>query len=336
MSLCFVLLMSSGNQTALDRYAEIVQRAQALQVTFESRGLQASLTYEPEKRLRMVAKGKGVDYLLVEKADRVLEINYLSREYDEGPLVQLGSAPARVSSVSSIMPGWLLQGDLRSLLPDGSYVNRGSKKVSTGEGTLFFNRAVSPDKTAWQETSVVLTVNGTPLDVHIKGRTKKGPYEYQWAVSGFRAIARPAASTYAPKIPDGYTPFAVPTVFGMPETGAKMPLQGWKANSGDMLDIRKALPEGGLVAILGAASDPSDRAKASVQHLQDRKLPVLVLSDQKTSFASGYDAGGLKKLGAPATPLFLKLDAEGAIVGIWLGFDAANAKQFEQDVMDAK
>ena len=331
LSLLFALVQT--DELPLNRYAQLIKTAPAVEVKFVNSKIQGELKLVRGSRFRYALNGQGLDYLQVQGFGEMVEISRPDQQYDIHSIDALTRIASRISPAHLYFPDWVFVDDLRKLLPEGKkFSAEGTAKVEGKNGLVFHFREGSG--AAFDDVRVVLTPEGIPLEIHQSGQSMAGAYNRKWTVQNMRSIPKPSDATFKLPIPDGFAPFSVESVYGMVEVGSVLPVDGWKSTiTGRPLDLKKALAQGGLVAILGAESEPSRLALATLTRLKKLGATVVILSDQKSDFAEGFDGGSaISKLSLQGTPTFFKVDAEGKILSTWMGFDSKKAAEFEREV----
>lgn len=336
MPLTFLfLLLESSAETPLERYADLVKVAPALNIQFTSSRLNGTILYQPKVGLRFSATSKGLDYLQVQGFGQQTELDRTSKTYDSLSISAVGKPDSRISAATQAFPTWIFSGDLRNLIPkDAAFKEEGIIKVGSQSGTRYHFRTEGSGE--FSDVDLVLQTSGRPLKLHLSGSSMSGAYDFTWTFSRFEPVAKPKASLFKLTIPDGYTPFSTDTVYAAFSDQGKVPTAGWKGNDGKPLNPLARLPKGGLIALLGSDSDPSQAAQKSIERLRKSGVAVIVLSDKKAVFADGYDVGGFREMGISATPSFFRINGEGVIQAVWMGFDPAQATAFENEVRSGK
>jgi hypothetical protein len=336
MSLLFCLLAPSAPpDQVLDRYAALRGKAPAIEMAYTTGPLASTLLFVPERRMRLEAKAPGVDYLCVITERGMNELDRTDHEYDENTEVQQpGPPPSRISGASAAFPRWILLKDFRKMFPSAKFVGLGRRKVGGTEGDVVRTTIRDEAEGAVHNVELVIDDAGIPRYVLLTGQSRMGGYRSEYKVSRFESRPVPADSRFAFTIPDGYSPYSLDFVPGPAGVGATLPLTGWRAANGGDLNLGDRLKNGGLVAIWGADSEPSRRSAASLGRIRAAGVPVVIVADAAMPGADGYDSDGkiLDKLGIPASPVFYRVDGAGKITAAWMGYDAANAAEFEREV----
>lgn len=331
-SLLFCLIVPSAPvEDILARYASFRSKAPAFQVNYRSYGIACELLLDRKQRMRFRAKSPKVDYLCVVSNEKMRDMDLIARQYDELEGVPVGPPPSRMANVGPIFPGWVFYQDLRKIFNGGAkFVSLGKRTVGavTGEAVRATVKMDGNTHTA----EFLFDAAGIPRQAILSGVTQMRGYRFEYTVDRMVA-ANPQPSQFTFAIPDGFTPHALDTTFGPVGVGQPFPMKGWKSAKGGNLDLAGRLKSGGIVAILGKDSEPSQKARTSISRAIQSKLNVVVLADAPMTAVDGYDAGGaLSALMAPSTPLFYRVDRSGKITAVWLGYDSAKAKQFEREL----
>jgi hypothetical protein len=335
MPLLYCLFLVTGPaDKALDRYVALRRNAPALTVAFTYRDAKGNLLFEPRKRYRFELKGKRVDYVAVIDRGMFRDFDHLDREYDEFEVPGPVPPPSRINEVGSVFPRWVGYDDLRSLAPPRTpFKEMGPQKVGARTGDRV--KADFRDPNGGSHTvDLVIDAEGRPLRVLLAGQAFDGNYRDEWSVSAFRKHAPADPARFSLGVPDGYSPFALDGRGGPVGVGSTLPASGWKAPSGQSYDLRKALPQGGIVAILSTEGNPSRHARESVARLRKAGVKVVVLADSSARDVDAFDPSGkvMDSLDVPALPLFYRVDRTGKVQAVWMGYDRAKAAEFERDV----
>lgn len=337
MNLFLCLLAPGGDAAtdALDRYVALRRKAPALDVVYRSGGLKATLILEPAKRMRLEAKANGLDYLCVVTPSGTRELDRVDREYDALPHNVPGTPRSRVSSAGETFPAWVLAPNMRKVFPPKArFVSLGRRTVGKVTGDAVKGSYRDEQEGSTHNLEVIFGADGAPLHVLSHGQTPMGGYRREWNIDRFRPIPTPADRLFTFALPDGFSPFSLDLIDGPIGVGKRFPLQGWTSASGGTVNFSRRLPKGGLIAILSADSEPSRRAATALGRIKSAGTPVLTLGDAKgVPGVEGYDANGrlIEALSVPSTPVFFKVDGQGKISAVWLGFDPAKAGEFVKE-----
>jgi hypothetical protein len=328
LNLLYCLLVPGVSPDAvLDRYVALRKKAPAIEMVYRSAGMKANLTLVPNKMMRLEAKGAGRDYLCLITPKGMIDFDHAEREYDELPATRTTTPPSRISNVGGTFPTWIMQSDLRKLVPaETKFVGQGRRTVGRVSGELL---KATYDSEGAHTVEVLLDDAGAPIEIKQHGVLPMGAYRQEWTVERFKPIALPPASRFAMKIPDGYVPFSLDVIHGPMGVGNNFPLEGWRGGN-----LKSHLAKGGLIAILSANSEPSRRAGAALAKIKGAGTSVVTLGDAAgVPGTDGYDPSGalLARAGVPSTPVFFKVDSKGKISAVWLGFDPANADAFVRE-----
>lgn len=331
-------LLAPGADTAsdvLDRYTALRRKGPAVDMAYRTGDIKATLIAEPGQRMRLEAKATGLDYLCIITPKGMRELDRVDREYDELPYNRPGSPPSRVSSAGQTFPAWAMISDFRKFFPGPTtFVSQGRKTIGKVTGDAI--KGVWEDKAqdSVHTFEAVIDQSGAPLYVLTHGRTPMGGYRMDWTIERFRCVPKLPAKLFTVTFPDGFSPYSLDLINGPLGVGERFPLRGWTAARGGSLDLTRRLPKGGLIAIVSADSEPSRRAAASLNRVKSAGTPVVTLGDAKgIAGTEGFDPSGaiIDALSVPSTPVFFKIDPQGKITAVWLGFDPAKANEFVKE-----
>ncbi|MGV3618035.1 MAG: TlpA family protein disulfide reductase [Fimbriimonas sp.] len=337
MSLLYCLIAPSAPlEDVLDRYVAFRKQAPAVEMAFRSRGARGTLVVNPGKQMRFEAKANGLDYLCVITPQGMTELDRIERAYDEQPYTSPGNPPSRMVNVSNLFPRWILAPDLRKIFPPtATFTSLGQRTIGGVSGEVV--RGVNKDEEGGEhQLEAVIDAQGAPRYLLVSGQSRMGSYRMDWTIDRIKPIAPPPSSTYAFKIPDGYSPFSLDLIPGPMGVGNKVPLTGWRAAAGGELNLGQRLPKGGLIAILDRESQPSRRAAGALARIRTGGVTVVTLSSDTSAApgTDGYDPTGklLDGMGVPSTPAFFRVDGTGKITAVWLGYDPAKSEEFVREV----
>ncbi len=322
-------------EEALDRYVALRRAAKHLDVGFTSQGVKGSVLVSGP-RMRLDLSSPQVNYTCVITSAGMRDIDRVDREYDEAPEpLRPMRPPSRLTPAVGVFPEFVLFDDLRKLMPSkAKFAGLGKRQVGGTMCDVVGSSYFSEAERVRAKVELAIDAKGAPRRIVAQGETMNGSYYYEWNVSRFAPAAEPPASRFTFAIPDGYSPFSLPEHYATKGVGATFPMQGWRSTSGSPLNLKDLLPNGGLVAVLGVDSMPSQRAATSLQAIGKGGVKVVVLGDARgVSGAAGYDADGsrLNDLDLPATPAFYRVDSSGKITRVWRGYDPAKAADFERE-----
>lgn len=308
------------------------------EMVFQMSGVTMPLTFKLDGVTRMNARyhSAGVDYVVNITPSECIEVNYASKLYEEwtgSPTVRIPKS--NITKVLISVPMWTLVPEFRRILPPGSkFAANGHKNVAGISCDLVHGEGVI------QGVQFVLDAaidsKGCIREMGLRNSGLGGALK-QWGIKSWTPVTNWTADAFRVKAPNGFVPYSLPDTDGPIEAGGRFPVTGWLDARGHSLDLRSRLGRGlGLVAILGADSEPSQEAFASLKRLR-RAMPVTVLTDGKKPMAGadGYDPTGrvIDGIGVRGTPLFFILDTTGRIVHIRMGYDASKASAFESDLI---
>lgn len=332
------LSMTDASDQILSRYAALRAKAPAVEVWCVDPAGKSHYLLVPNKRARFEYRSANSDYVCVISEKGTREIENKDRQYNVLSNTLVGAMPSKISGSSNQYPSWIYPASLQKLLPGGAkFSAKGQRTVRGQSGDVVEGNYSGPDGKV--QLQAVIDSVGAPLYILYKSESPLGSQQREWTVDKFLAVPIPSPQAFELPFPNGYTPYSVESIDGPAGVGTSFPMGGWTKVGKGNLDIKPFLSQGGLVAILGTESEPSMRSLSSLGRIKASGMPVVVLSDsaprQGLASVVGYDATGkqLDLLKVPSTPVFYRLDANGVVKAVWLGYDPTKAKQFEQDVI---
>ena len=268
-------------------------------------------------RLRLDARGNGLDYTAVSTPATVLELDRIEKVYDQHPPIGgMRLYESRISGALGFLPRFLLAASVKGVF--------GNLKVEpVGEGEM---RATVQTQMGPAHLRLLVDPQGRPTLFASKG--PDGTRE--WRIS---AIERSPADSPAFRVvpPTGYVPHALPDLPAPLAIGQAAPLTGWRKGGAtiDLKDPRPGAPR--LLAVLGTDCAPSRAARPFLIDL-GRTMPVMLIEKDGIADPSGRL---MARLSPPGTPMFYLVGADGKVRKLWFGFEAAKGAAWEAEVREA-
>ncbi len=266
----------------------------------------------------------------------IRQLNFLGRQYDDLESERIALAGFRMDGVmDGYFPRLITFPSIRSgVSQNGKFKVIGSEKIG----------GVSTDHIQTKNrTDVGLMVSDFWIDQEGYPRKYTEKYEgspggYAVTLSDWKILSSIPSTEFQLRIPDGFTPYALPKEPPPLEAGSQFPMAGWKiAESSKDVDLKSLLgPSGGLVMVLGTDSI-SNACRATLQGLVSKGVKFVVVEAEGGSKIPGALSNKNPKVIRELTPGDLPLgffvDGKGINVGMVQGFDRSKPKDFLDQVM---
>ncbi len=271
-------------------------------------------------RLRFDVKGPGTDFSLESTPEAYVEVERTERTYDERASTGgFRTYESRISGAPTLLPGFLLAGTVANVFggnkPIVAPVAGGDElrvTIQSPAGPVVLRLVVAP--------------SGRPV-----AYSSEGPRgDFAWRIAAFDAIG-PDPTPFHVELPLGFVPHALPEMPVPLQVGEAAPLVGWR-KAGKPVDLNE--PDRGrprLLAVLSPDSLPSRAARPFLIDL-GRTMPVFLIEPGGVTDPSG---SLMKRLSPPGTPMFYLVGPDGTVKKLWLGFDVAKGKAWEDEVRAA-
>ncbi len=272
------------------------------------------------RRLRFDAKADSLDYSVSSVETGYVELDRVSRKYDQRPSIGgFRVYESRFSSAPGLMPGFLLSAKTTAVL------GIGKPKVTAVAGGDELHSTVTTQNGPL-ELRLVVDPQGKPVRfsrVGVGGSTA-------WRLTSFADVA-PTLAPFQVVPTAGYVPYALPDLPTPLAIGETVPLTGWRQDGKavDLGAIQRGKPR--LLAVLGDDSPPSRAAEPFLKDL-GKNLPVFVIGPGGITDPSGTR---LRRLSPPGAPMFYLVGADGKVLKLWFGFEAAKGAAWEGEVRAA-
>lgn len=342
--LLLLLTQTAPAEHVLDRYVAFKKSTPQLDVNFTARlgngpGIGGQAFMDSNKRLYMMLSAKGLSYQCVSTPEGTVEQDNVEQLYDEWPgTPEISPRISRLTGANQLFPFWLYSRDLREMMPKGTpFLIAPQPETVAG---IKCDRLLASYERPPESGKLDLAVDpsGIVRRLRLTSTDMQGTRTFEWTFTRMQAMHAADASKFSLGIHTGYVPYALPNREGLPEVGQKFPVSGWMSGTGRIDLNRKLGAQGGVIALLGSGSAPSDEARASLAKIR-KSVPVVVLTDQPSAVAGAdaWDPSGqlIKSVNAPATPLFVLVDGTGKIRRMWMGFEPDGASAFETDVRNS-
>jgi hypothetical protein len=216
------------------------------------------------------------------------------------PIITAGPFSGASPSVIAKGTPWKLEGKTGN-------VERYSKTVQSQEGPQTYKLEVNE--------------NGEPVSY-------VGTDETTYVAKSFQVVDELPLQQFRVEPKLGFLAYELPADLLMLQTGAKFDWSKFQAAS----DVRSFKPDGNTLFIFVDPSEPSSRnAMTWISSAgSGYKKVTITKGSSQTGF---FDPSGeeIRKI-TSSTPLFVMVNKDLKIVGMWLGFDLAKTKQFEADI----
>lgn len=301
-----------------------------------------SLAFKRPGSLKYVMNWGDEQYVFWGTRRGGLEIEQNSRSYCEVPPgIGFFAPPCRVSDIpEACFPMFLLGTDVAKSFPKAAKFTV-TRNAPFEHGTADHVHATIGGAGSFS-ADLFVRKDGFPVGYKVDIDAPGISVHSSIVLSDVQANKALAASTFEAKIPRGFLPETFDAEPPPIQSGAPMPLTGWKdLRSGAPADLAKEPPAWRVFAVMAADCLPSREALQTLRRLS-ASTPVVILSTNpspaqswpSTDLPIYYDAKGdsLAKLSAPGTPLFILVDGQGVVRRVWYGFDPAQSDAFLKSI----
>lgn len=341
------LLRDSQVDAAFARFKAAMQAMPSYEAHFtvgtpKRVGFNAMWIAEDHKRILYDADPVGGHDIVTVGPEGYREVDHRTRTYDESPgPASASQLQSRMSRIVETSPIWLMVGDLHRLVFQGTTPVWAGKETVSGISCDLIRDSFT-GRMGRASLELCIAPSGLVYRMYRVQLTPQGEVEMQWIFRDYKPLVSPVPAMFANPIPDGFLPYSLPDHDYPTEVGRKLNLSGWVDSA---TGAKWKAPASRLLFVLTSReSAPSGRALRALTRwkteLSARHITVAVASDASSAdLAGGHlynpDGRSLLALDAPATPLFVLLDATGTIANLWMGFDPAREAAMHSDLVKA-
>jgi len=338
-----LLTQTAPADVVLDRYVAFHKSCPQMAISYTAKSGPAWVKGEglvdSGKRLFISMKAPDLDYVASITPRQVVELDKLTQLYDEHSGEEQAYVPkSRLTGAVQMFPRWIRANDLRQILPKGV-----SFLISEPEtiGGASCDRVVAKYSLPDHSSGVIdasIDSTGVVRRMRILAQSLMGTTDFEWAFTEMRPIRASDEPKFDVKLPVGYVPYALPSNGDPVAVDRVFPMNGWATASGKLNLGSKLGANGGLIAILGEDSPPSEAAKVALKRVASG-VPVVTLADgpHAVSGLDGFDPSGklIDAVNPPSTPFFALVDGKGKVRRLWMGYDAEKSADFEKDIRNS-
>lgn len=316
-----LLLVLQQPPSGIARFHEFFQKASSFSVRITAHsnrvpvvGKGTLLVSKPDS-FRLKMDWDQVGYDLVKTREEMLEVSRYAKIYhtmpdDPGLIVHYSAYPI-LQEESLPLP--FLVGDLTKFVPPGTTF----KTIGKKDG-------VETDKAVWSgagtgRVTVKVASDGRLVSFEAYSASPNGIVQRTFEFSDYNLAPPIPSGAFSTQPPTGFVAYQLPTIIAKIAVGEKLKLGSW--TSGSEAKNLDEVAKGKLLVVRESDSPPAD---ALLGFLANQKLPAdkLVLSlDGPGGDYHSPDPKVADSLASMGTPLIILLDAQGAIKGLWLGYD---------------
>ena len=334
----------------LDDVSQVLARADAFlakNVSFEAeykfsgyllKREPVKLRIEKPDRVRFWANLSLSDYEVSSTEKGWVDVEHRDKVYDDPGVAQgIGLRDSRVSQAFALaFPRFLISPTFSSTVPgEKARVLTGNAKVGTLTGDKITYEMKQPGTLV--NYQVLIGKDGNVLYYKFKVQSMSGNQEGEWELSKFTA-KKFQLSDFVLRVPDDYAPVAVPGA-GFPwDPENKFYFGTWQQGSRKVDLTERLSKQPTLIALLDTAK-PSLDSESALKALEAKGIKVLRLnglaSGGRLDLPTDTSGGDLRKLNPPALPFFILRKPDGMLKRYWMGYDPAESKTWQDDVVSA-
>lgn len=334
----------------LDSVSQVLARADAFlakNVSFEAeykfsgyliKREPVKLRIEKPDRVRFWANLSLSNYEVSSTEKGWLDVEHRDKVYDDPGVAQgIGLRDSRLSQAFALaFPRFLISPNFSSTVPgEKERVLTRNAKIGNLTGDQITYDMKQPGTSV--QYKVLIGADGNVLYYMFKVTSMSGNQEGTWELSKFTA-KKFQISDFVLRIPDDYSPVTVPGAGSPLDVESKFEFGNWKQGSKSINLTDQLSKETTLIALLDS-SKPSVDCEAALKSLEAKGIKVVRLNGLVGEGPEKlpYDPTGadLRKLNPPALPFFMLRKKDGLLKQYWMGYDPAESKAWQEDVVSA-
>jgi hypothetical protein len=334
----------------LDDVSQVLARADAFlakNVSFEAeykfsgyliKSEPVKLRIDKPDRVRFWANLSLSNYEVSSTEKGWLDVEHRDKVYDDPGVAQgIGLRDSRLSQAFALaFPRFLISPNFSTTVPgEKERVLTRNAKIGNLTGDQITYDMKQPGTSV--QYKVLIGADGNVLYYMFKVQSMSGNQEGTWELSKFTA-KKFQLSDFVLRVPDDYAPVTVPGAGSPLEAESKFYFGKWKQGSQTVDLTEKISKQATLIALLDAAK-PSSDCESALKALEAKGIKVLRINgltgEGRLDLPTDPTGADLRKLNPPALPFFILRKTDGVLKRYWMGYDPAESKAWQDDVISA-
>jgi len=334
----------------LDDVSQVLARADAFlakNVSFEAeykfsgyliKSEPVKLRIDKPDRVRFWANLSLSNYEVSSTEKGWLDVEHRDKVYDDPGVAQgVGLRDSRLSQAFALaFPRFLISQSFSATVPgEKERVLTRNAKIGNLTGDQITYDMKQPGTSV--QYKVLIGADGNVLYYMFKVQSMSGNQEGTWELSKFTA-KKFQLSDFVLRVPDDYAPVTVPGAGSPLEAESKFYFGKWKQGSQTVDLTEKISKQATLIALLDAAK-PSSDCESALKALEAKGIKVLRINgltgEGRLDLPTDPTGADLRKLNPPALPFFILRKTDGVLKRYWMGYDPAESKAWQDDVISA-